>query len=173
MKDKNEIKNRIDELRRLIAKYDYNYYVLDSPLVEDYEYDNLYKELKILEDVNPEFDSQDSPTKRVSEQNIGGFEKFTHSPRMYSLDNTYNDNELESFHKRITNELHTGFSYSIEPKIDGAAISIIYRDSLFFRALTRGDGETGDNATENIRTIRDLPLMLKKKITGDITVRGE
>ncbi|MGE3062407.1 MAG: NAD-dependent DNA ligase LigA [bacterium] len=173
MKEKEEAEKRILELRKLLTEYDYNYYVLDDPLIDDYQYDILYRELKDLEERHPEFDASDSPTKRVSEKNLKHFEKHIHQPKMYSLDNTYSDEELKSFHSRIKESLDKRFTYSVEPKIDGTAISIIYRNSELFMALTRGDGETGDDVTSNIRTIRDLPLKLSEIIKGDIIVRGE
>jgi len=170
---KSDIKRRINELRKLISKYDSHYYVLNKPLIDDYEYDLLYKELVLLEKQNPEFDSSLSPTKRVSEKNITGFKKFKHIPKMYSLENTYSDDELSAFHKRIKDVLKNNFSYSVEPKIDGAALSVIYRDSVFYKALTRGDGESGDDVTDNIKTIRELPLSLNKIIKGELIIRGE
>lgn len=173
MMEKEKAGNRINELRRLIKEYDYNYYVLDAPLIDDYQYDLLYRELKDLESEHPELDSDDSPTKRVSERNVRSFLKADHNPKMYSLENTYSDEELEAFHMRIAESIEGDFSYSVEPKIDGTAISVIYEDSKLKTALTRGDGEKGDDVTENIRTIRELPLALSKRIEGSLTVRGE
>ncbi|MDD3803443.1 MAG: NAD-dependent DNA ligase LigA [bacterium] len=173
MRERENTEKRIKELRDLIVKYDYHYYVLSEPLIDDYEYDKLYRELLSLESSNPEFDSPDSPTKRVSEQTQNHFEKLGHKPKMYSLDNSYSDDELKAFHRRISESLTEKFSYTVEPKIDGTAISLIYNDSLLQSALTRGDGETGDDVTSNVRTIRSIPLKLNSLIEGELIVRGE
>ncbi|MEO0281398.1 MAG: NAD-dependent DNA ligase LigA [candidate division WOR-3 bacterium] len=169
----NEIKEKIEKLRKEIEKYDYHYYVLNEPLIDDYEYDKLYHQLLELEKKYPEFYSPTSPTQRVSDRNIENFEKFEHKPKMLSLDNTYSDGEIFDFDKRIKNIVQENFSYIVEPKIDGVAISIIYKDGIFFKGLTRGDGNIGDDVSENIKTIRELPLTLKREFKGELIVRGE
>ncbi|MEO0288383.1 MAG: NAD-dependent DNA ligase LigA [candidate division WOR-3 bacterium] len=169
----NEIKEKIEKLRKEIEKYDYHYYVLNEPLIDDYEYDKLYHQLLELEKKYPEFYSPTSPTQRVSDRNIENFEKFEHRPKMLSLDNTYSDGEIFDFDKRIKNIVQGNFSYVVEPKIDGVAVSIIYKNGLFFKGLTRGDGNFGDDVSENIKTIRELPLTLKKEFKGELIIRGE
>ncbi|MEO0234787.1 MAG: NAD-dependent DNA ligase LigA [candidate division WOR-3 bacterium] len=169
----NEIKEKIEKLRKEIEKYDYHYYVLNEPLIDDYEYDKLYHQLLELEKKYPEFYSPTSPTQRVSDRNIENFEKFEHKPKMLSLDNTYSDGEIFDFDKRIKNIVQEDFSYVVEPKIDGVAVSIIYKDGIFFKGLTRGDGNIGDDVSENIKTIRELPLTLKREFKGELIVRGE
>ncbi|MEJ5307300.1 MAG: NAD-dependent DNA ligase LigA [candidate division WOR-3 bacterium] len=169
----NEIKEKIEKLRKEIDNYDYHYYVLNEPLIDDYEYDKLYHQLLELEKKYPEFYSPTSPTQRVSDRNIENFEKFEHKPKMLSLDNTYSDGEIFDFDKRIKNIVQENFSYVVEPKIDGVAVSIIYKDGVFFKGLTRGDGNIGDDVSENIKTIRELPLTLKQGFKGELIVRGE
>ncbi|HAF07679.1 MAG: NAD-dependent DNA ligase LigA [bacterium] len=167
------IKETIESLRKEIERYDYHYYVLNQPLIDDYEYDKLYHKLLELEKKYPQFYSPTSPTQRVSERNIENFEKFEHKPKMFSLDNTYSDGDILDFDKRIKNIIGNDFSYVVEPKIDGVAVSIIYRDGIFFKGLTRGDGIFGDDVSENIKTIRELPLKLEKKFDGELIIRGE
>ncbi len=169
----NVIRERIEQLRKIIEKYDYHYYVLNDPLIDDYEYDKLYHQLLELEKKYPQFYSQFSPTQRVSEKNIENFEKFSHNPRMLSLENTYSDREILEFDKRIKTSVKDNYTYTVEPKIDGAAVSIIYRDSKFFKGLTRGDGNIGDDVSANIKTIRELPLVLNTEYKGELIVRGE
>uniref|UniRef100_A0A7C3J605 DNA ligase n=1 Tax=candidate division WOR-3 bacterium TaxID=2052148 RepID=A0A7C3J605_UNCW3 len=169
----NQIKETIESLRKEIEKYDYHYYVLNQPLIDDYEYDKLYHKLLELEKKYPQFYSPSSPTQRVSERNIENFEKFEHKPKMFSLDNTYSDGEVLDFDRRIKTIIGDDFSYVVEPKIDGVAVSIIYKDGIFFKGLTRGDGNIGDDVSENIKTIRELPLTLEKKFDGELIIRGE
>ncbi len=168
-----EAKKRIEYLKKLIKKYDYEYYVLSSPTISDYVYDNLYSELKSIEAKFPELITPDSPTQRVSEKPLKGFEKIEHKPKMYSLDNTYSDSELINFDNRIKNIINTDYEYTIEPKIDGVAVSIIYTNGFFTTAISRGNGNIGDNITNNIKTINELPLKLYKKYPGEMIIRGE
>lgn len=161
---------RIKELRDELNKYAYNYYVLDTPLVSDFEYDSLYSELVELERQHPEFVTPDSPTQRV-----GGistkFEEVKHKYRLYSLDNTYNYEELRKWYERVTKECGDGVELVCELKIDGLAIALAYKDGYFVKGATRGNGIIGEEITQNLRTIKAIPLKLFKN--ADLEVRGE
>ncbi|MFO8062210.1 MAG: NAD-dependent DNA ligase LigA [bacterium] len=170
---KEEAKNRIEELRKEIRKYDYLYYVKSSPEISDYEYDRLYKELEKLENEYPDLVTEDSPTQRVSEKPVEGFRKVKHEPRMYSLDNTYSNDELKRFYDRIERETGGSIEYLIEPKIDGVAVSVIYENGSLKQGISRGNGIEGDDITENIKTIKALPLKLRQLDDRPLTVRGE
>lgn len=171
--DRNEAKKRIEKLRRQIEGYDFEYYERNAPLIPDFEYDRLYSELKNLEKQFPEFSDPDSPTQRVSEAPSDVFEKVRHEPRMYSLDNAYSDEELVDFDRKLRERISKPFTYAVEPKIDGIAVSIIYRNGRLFKGITRGDGIIGDDVTDNVRTISSLPERLNEPFSGDLTVRGE
>ena len=164
------IKQRMEELERLLDRYNYEYYVLDNSSVEDSEYDRLMQELISLEDKYPEFKSITSPTTRVGNEVVSSFEKITHQRPMLSLGNVFNESEIIKFDEKIKKE---GFNpeYVCELKIDGLAISLIYENGQLVRGVTRGDGRTGENITSNVRTIKSIPLKLTKNI--DIEVRGE
>lgn len=149
----------IKELRRLIEKHNYLYYVLAKPEISDQEYDRLYRELVDLESNHPEFADDASPTRRVG-SSLDSFVAVPHRQKMGSLDNTYSKDELFAFDARVKKALHGQPNYRAELKIDGAAISIWYEKGRFVKALTRGDGEKGDDVTTNIKTIRSLPLIL-------------
>lgn len=171
----NDIKKQIEQLRNEIIEHDRRYYVLNSPSISDREYDRLFEKLKELEDKNPEFITPESPTQRVSGQPVSGFKHVSHSVAMLSIDNTYNEEELREFDNRVAKNLGTvDYSYTIELKIDGLAISLLYENGRLVRGATRGDGKTGDDVTNNIRTIKSIPL----KLIGDdhpklLEVRGE
>ena len=164
------IKERIEFLKNELNKCSYNYYVLDNPLISDYEYDTLYNELKTLEENNPEYITPDSPTQRV-----GGlsstFEEYRHKYRLYSLDNTYNEEELRKWYERVCKECPDKVELVCELKIDGLAIALTYKDGYFVSGATRGDGITGENITQNLKTIKAIPLKLFDD--ADIEVRGE
>lgn len=169
-----DAKRRIDELKAAIKKFDQSYYIKSAPLIPDYQYDELYGELKSLEEEYPELITKDSPTQKVNENTVRGFEKVNHQPRMYSLDNTYSDKELLSFVERIQKQTEGKSSFMVQPKIDGVAVSVIYRDNKLYMGLSRGNGITGDNITENIRTLLNLPHTLKTDmVSGELIVRGE
>lgn len=162
------------ELTQQLNQHNYNYYVDDNPTIPDAEYDRLLKRLKELETQSPEFAKADSPTQRVGGEALAKFEQITHLKPMLSLDNVFDETEFNGFHSRITDKVGTAQSYCCEPKLDGLAVSIVYRDGVFERAATRGDGQTGENITENVRTIKSIPL----KLRGDnfpplVEVRGE
>lgn len=161
---------RINELRELLNKYNYEYYVLDQPTVSDREYDRLMQELITLESDNPEFKTSDSPSVRVGGQVLEQFEKVEHSIPMLSLGNVFNEQEIKEFDKRITNDVGK-VKYMTELKIDGLAVTVHYKNGKLFKAATRGDGTVGEDITHNVKTIKTLPLDLKQDI--DIEVRGE
>jgi len=163
-------KTRIDYLVDTLNKYNYEYYILDNPTVDDYEYDRLMQELIVLEKKYPEYKRKDSPTERVGATVISEFTKVVHKRPMLSLGNVFNEDEIVKFGERIKKE---GFNpnYVVELKIDGLAISLIYEKGILIRGVTRGDGTTGEDITHNVKTINDIPLKLTKDI--DIEVRGE
>lgn len=170
-----DVKKRIQELRELIEKYDYEYYVLAQPSVSDYEYDQLMKELESLEKAHPELITPDSPTQRVSGQPIKEFPTVRHRKPMLSLANTYNEGEFREFDRRVRSALKgQKVEYVAELKIDGVAISLHYVNGRFERGLTRGDGLQGDDITPNLRTIRSIPLRIKADDVPEFfEVRGE
>lgn len=170
-----DIRKRIEELREKIRELDYWYYVKAEPRVTDFDYDHLMKELEKLETDNPEFISDDSPTRRVSGRPVDGFDTVQHRVPMLSMDNTYSYDEIKAFDDRMVKVLEASPEYSVEEKIDGVSISIIYEKGLFVKAVTRGDGRYGDDVTQNVRTIRSLPLRLKslEKVPDILEVRGE
>ncbi|MBN2589501.1 MAG: NAD-dependent DNA ligase LigA [Sedimentisphaerales bacterium] len=167
---------KIEQLREQIREHDYLYYVLSQPKISDQEYDKLFAELKELENEHPELITPDSPTQRVSGQPLEGFETVRHSVAMLSMDNTYNAEELKAFDERIKKQLgHDDYDYVVELKIDGLAISLRYENGKLVTGATRGNGETGDNVTANIRTIKNIPLRLRNNINipDILEVRGE
>ena len=164
---------RIEQLRDQIRKHDYHYYVLDSPLITDREYDELLAELKSLEAEYPELVTPDSPTQRVGGEPLPGFTTVRHRVPLLSLDNTFSREELVEFNRRIQARLFPEeISYVCELKIDGVSIALIYEDGLLTSAATRGDGVVGENVTQNVRTIRTLPLRLRDPVPR-LEVRGE
>ncbi len=170
------IKKQIESLRENLRRHDYLYYVLSSPKISDKEYDDLMSRLKELEDKYPEFKSDDSPTVRVSGGILEGFKTVKHKQKMMSLDNTYSFEELREWEERV----HKGLSreekveYVVEPKIDGLSANLAYQKGKIIIGATRGDGETGEDVTENIKTIRSIPLvLLGENIPDFIEVRGE
>lgn len=163
-----EAKQRVSELRELLDRYSHEYYVLDQPTIPDSEYDQLYRELVELEEAYPELVSADSPTQRVGGTILEGFEKVTHETPMLSLDNAFNQEELYAFDQRIKRLTDAPFRYTCELKIDGLAMSLRYEDGRLVQAATRGDGQTGENVTNNVRTIKPIPLRLKEPLTVEI-----
>ena len=174
--NKEEAKLQIIKLRNTIRRYDYLYYVLSQPEISDFEYDLMLKQLEDLESQFPEFISPDSPTQRVNEQPTKVFPVIRHRKPMLSLSNTYNEEEIRDFDRRVRSLLNPdeSFEYVCELKIDGLAISLIYENGILTQAVTRGDGRKGDAVTQNVRTIRSLPLRVD---TNDdmqnFEVRGE
>ena len=171
-----DVKRQIERLREEIRRHDYLYYVLNQPEISDQKYDRLFAELKALEQANPQFITPDSPTQRVSGQPLEGFASVRHAVPMLSMDNTYNAEELKAFDERVRKQLGSqDYDYVVELKIDGLAISLRYEGGALVTAATRGDGEVGDDATANVRTIRAVPLVLfgNGNIPDVLEVRGE
>ena len=162
--------SRIEFLREQLNKLAYNYYVLDNPLVSDFEYDKLFTELKELEEKNPQLITPDSPTQRVGGIS-SGFEEIKHKYRLYSLDNTYNYDELRKWYERVTKECGENVELVCELKIDGLAIALTYNNGYFTLGATRGNGIIGEEITQNLKTIKAIPLKLFED--ADVEVRGE
>jgi DNA ligase (NAD+) len=169
------VAQRINRLREEVRRHDYAYYVLGQPIITDRQYDELLAELGKLEGEHPELITPDSPTQRVGETPIEGFEHVTHAVPMLSVDNTYDEKQLREFDERVRKGLGgESYSYVVDPKIDGVAVSLLYEGGLFTLAATRGDGTTGDDVTHNVRTIRSVPLrLLGKDVPEVLEVRGE
>ncbi len=168
-------KRRVLELRRQILEWDHLYYVLDSPAVSDYEYDQLFAELVALESTHPDLLDPDSPTQRVGGEPIAEFLKVPHTKPMLSLTNSYSTDDILAFDERVKKFLGTEQTqeYFCELKFDGLAVELIYQDGRFERAVTRGDGQVGEDVTQNVRTIRAIPLHLRGPSKGKIEIRGE
>ena len=164
-----EIK-RIHELREMLTKHARLYYVYDSPEISDYEYDRLYAELLALEEKHPEDFDPTSPTQRVGGAALDKFEKFTHSVRMDSLSDVFSFEEVTDFANRMGEAVENA-RYSVEPKIDGLSVALIYENGVLMRGATRGDGSVGEDVTLNIKTVKSIPLVLAEPLT--LTVRGE
>ncbi|KTD98696.1 MULTISPECIES: NAD-dependent DNA ligase LigA [unclassified Pseudoalteromonas] len=169
------ISEQINHLRTLLEQHNYNYYVLDTPSIPDAEYDRLLRELSALETQNPEFLSADSPTQKVGGAALSKFEQVAHQVPMLSLDNAFSEDEFTGFNRRIKERLMSTdeLTFCCEPKLDGLAVSIIYRDGVLVQAATRGDGFTGENITQNVKTIRNVPLKLRGDFPKELEVRGE
>ncbi len=175
--DKNEAQQEIESLRSRIRRHDYFYYVLAKPEISDYEYDMLMKRLETLESKYPELITSDSPTQRVSGEPTKIFQVVRHRKPMMSLSNTYNEEEIRDFDRRVRSLLqeNESYEYVCELKIDGLAISLLYENALLSRAATRGDGEQGDDVTKNVKTIKSIPLKLNTGSSDlqNLEVRGE
>ena len=170
----NEIESRILELREIINKHNHNYYNLDKNLISDFDYDKLLDELINLESRYPEYFDENSPSNRVGGGLSDKFNSESHIYQMYSLDNTYSNEELESWYARASKILDTDdFEFCCELKYDGASVNLLYENGKLLRALTRGDGTQGDNITNNIKTIRSLPLNIDNSFLKKFEIRGE
>ncbi|WP_156096915.1 NAD-dependent DNA ligase LigA [Veillonella montpellierensis] len=167
-----EIKERIEKLQKDLNHYAYLYYVNDAPAISDYEYDMLYRELVTLESKYPEYITPYSPTQRVGSKVEGGFNKVVHGRPMLSLSNVFNDDEVRAFDNRIQKELGHAPTYVVELKIDGLAVNLHYKNGLFVKAVTRGDGKIGEDITLNARTIKSIPLYIENA-PSYIEIRGE
>jgi DNA ligase (NAD+) len=169
-----DIQNRIQKLREELNIHNYNYYVLDNPTISDYDFDLKLKQLVDLENQYPEYHDDNSPSQRVGGAITKSFKTVPHEYRMYSLDNSYSKEDLVEWEKRIQKVLgEVKLEYSCELKYDGASISITYENGVLKRAVTRGDGFQGDDVTNNIKTIRSIPLQLKGNYPEKFDVRGE
>ncbi|MDZ5474610.1 NAD-dependent DNA ligase LigA [Bacillus sp. 31A1R] len=162
---------RVKELHNLLNQYNYEYHVLDKPSVPDAEYDRVLHELIELEQQFPELKSPDSPSERVGGEVLDMFSKVQHQTPMLSLGNAFNEEDLKDFDRRIRQAVGDNFSFVCELKIDGLAVSLKYEDGLFVQGATRGDGQTGEDITANLKTIRSIPLRLNENVS--IEVRGE
>ena len=170
------ILNRIESLRAQLRQHDHRYYVLTQPTISDQEYDRLMRELVDLEKTHPGTITPDSPSQRVGGQPTKEFQTVTHAVPMLSLSNTYNEDEVRDFDRRVRSVLgQEPFRYVCELKFDGVAVSLLFRDGVFLQGATRGNGTQGDNITQNLKTIRSIPLrvMGKKKGLDEFEVRGE
>jgi len=172
-----EIKKEPRRLQKELTEHSYQYHVLDDPIISDVEYDMMLKRLIEIEDKFPQFSTPDSPTKRVGAPPLSGFDQAIHTIPMLSLDNAFNDQDVLDFHKRIVKNLNQeDILYTVEPKLDGVAVELKYENGILVQATTRGDGVTGEVITQNIRTIRSVPLKLhdgKTKAPSLLEVRGE
>ncbi|EOW9229622.1 NAD-dependent DNA ligase LigA [Vibrio cholerae] len=171
-----DVAQRLTELRKTLHEHGVRYYVEDAPSIPDAEYDRLMRELLELEAAHPELMSSDSPSLRVGGRPLDAFESVVHEIPMLSLDNAFDDGELDSFYRRMTDRIqavqHSAFC--CEPKLDGLAVSLLYENGVLTRAATRGDGTTGENITENVRTIKSIPLRLQgADFPTRLEVRGE
>lgn len=170
------VRQRVDELRRLIARHDHLYYVLDRPEIPDADYDALVQELRRLEAAHPDLVTPDSPTQRVSGQVSEAFAAVEHLAAMLSLDNALDEGDLREFEARLRRALPGAtFTYVCEPKVDGLGVALLYEDGRLIRGATRGDGRFGEDVTPNLRTVRSIPLRLAGRLAGcrRVEVRGE
>ena len=164
--------HRIEELRAQLTHHATLYYVYDAPEISDYEYDALYRELGDLEKAYPQFDSPASPTRRVGGAVLDKFEKVIHRVRLDSLADVFSHEELSDFLAGVSAQLGGEPAYSVEPKIAGLSVSLIYETGRFVRGATRGDGTVGEDVTENLRTVMSIPLVLPEPLPY-LCVRGE
>ena len=169
----NKENNRILELRKLIHRYNYEYYVNSSSSISDFEFDQLLKELEDLESQFPELNDPNSPTKRVGGDITKSFKTVSHQYPMLSLANSYSKEDIKDFDTRIRKIIDVPFSYICELKYDGVAISLVYENGQLLRAITRGDGIQGEEVTNNVRTISSIPLILTGNPPKKLEVRGE
>ena len=174
-----ELVAQLETLKQKINQHNYRYYVLDDPTVPDAEYDRLFVQLQEIEQLNPGLVTADSPTQRVGAAPLSKFKQIKHKLPMLSLSNAFNDDDLESFEKRLLDRLNQAndenvIEFVAEPKLDGVAVSLLYENGVLIYGATRGDGETGEDITQNVRTINSIPLVLMGEGYPEILeVRGE
>ena len=172
-----KINKRAQELHKLLHYHNHNYYVLDDPEIPNSEYDKLFRELQLIEEEYPELVSPDSPTQRVGAKPLDEFQQVKHLVPMLSLDNAFSEDEVIAFEKRLLDRLDSeqeSLEFTVEPKLDGLAVSLLYDNGVLIQGATRGDGETGENITINVRTIKSIPLKLTgENIPTRLEVRGE
>lgn len=166
-------KERIDWLRAELHRHNYNYYVMNAPEITDKEFDDLMRELQDLEKEHPEYADENSPTMRVGSDLNKNFTQVAHKYPMLSLGNTYSESEVTDFYERVKKALNEDFEICCELKYDGTSISLTYEDGKLVRAVTRGDGEKGDDVTDNVKTIRTIPLVLYGDYPSTFEIRGE
>lgn len=172
--EREEAYRKITELRNELEEHNYCYYVLNQPIISDFEFDMKLKELEKLEAGFPEFTGPNSPTQRVGSDSTSNFEQVEHKYAMLSLSNAYSEGEIADFDNRIRKIINTGFEYVCELKFDGSSISLTYKNGRLARAVTRGDGVRGDDVTQNVRTIKSIPLQLRgNDFPGEFEIRGE
>lgn len=173
---KRSIRDRVTALRNQLNEHNYRYYVLDAPEIPDAEYDRLMLELKQFETQYPQLVTSDSPTQRVGAAPLFAFQEVRHEVPMLSLDNAFSDEEILDFNRRVSERLKSDdpIEYACEPKLDGIAVSLLFQDGILVRGATRGDGETGEDITQNVRTIESIPLRLRGRgFPSTLEVRGE
>ena len=172
--EKMVVKDKIKALREALEQHNYNYYVLSAPTISDCEFDEMMKELQVLEEAHPEYADPHSPTQRVGSDLSKEFEQVVHKYPMLSLGNTYSEDEVKDFYERIARDLNEPFEIVAELKYDGTSISLTYEDGRLVRAVTRGDGTRGDDVTANVKTIRSVPLKLMgDRYPATFEIRGE
>ena len=178
--DSNQILEQLDALRQEIRYHNYRYHVLDDPVISDYEYDQLLKQLRKIEQENPGLITPDSPTQRVGVSPSEKFSKLRHPAPILSLGNAFDAEDVKAWYERIgrLDERVKTTDFVVEPKLDGLTVVLHYQDGLFTQGATRGDGEIGEDVTSNLRTIRALPLRIPVKPNGKeppnkLVVRGE
>ena len=171
-----DLQKKVSALRDKINSHNHNYYVLDDPRIPDSEYDRMIKDLKKMEEINPELVTIDSPTQRVGAKPLDAFNQIQHKQRMLSLDNALNEEEFFEFDQRIKDKIGEdgNIVYAAEPKLDGLAISLRYENGSLVSAATRGDGKVGEDVTQNVRTISSIPLkLIGKNYPNILEIRGE
>ena len=166
-----DYREEMKELRDTLNAHGYRYYVLDDPQISDYEYDHMLRRLEYLEAEHPEEITADSPTQRVGGRTLSEFQQVSHPVPLESLQDVFNGDEVREFLERMEETVPQS-EYSVEPKVDGLSVALEYRDGVFYQGATRGDGHVGEDVTENIRTIRSIPMMLPEKLPR-LIVRGE
>lgn len=167
-----DYREEIKQLRETLNENGYRYYVLDAPTMSDYEYDMLNRRLEELEAEHPEEVTPDSPTQRIGGKTLEGFAPYTHEVPLESLQDVFNAEEVAEFCQRMDDALGAPVEYSVEPKVDGLSVALEYRDGVFVRGATRGDGRVGEDVTENLKTVRSIPMTLPEKLPR-LIVRGE
>lgn len=167
-----DVQARINELREKINYYNYKYHIEDKSEISDFDYDAMYRELEDLESARPDLITSDSPTQRIGDKPLEGFEKVAHAVQMQSLSDVFSTEELFAFDQRVRDAVGDAVEYVVERKVDGLSVSLEYENGKFFRGSTRGDGLIGEDVTQNLRTIKSIPLVLKESIPY-LEVRGE
>ena len=167
-----DYREEIKQLRDALNEHGYKYYVLDAPTISDYEYDMLNRRLEELEAQHPEEITPDSPTQRIGGKTLEGFASYAHEVPLESLQDVFSGEEVAEFCERMEEALGKEAAFSLEPKVDGLSVALEYRDGVFVRGATRGDGRTGEDVTENLKTVRSIPMVLPDKLPR-LIVRGE